>query len=358
MNSGLSTKSDAVPGVPIAHGGAIGAAAARFGGKIEDWLDLSTGINPCPPALPIIDERAWHRLPDRSLSDAAVEAARSYYGSGPIDPLPVPGTQAAIQLLPRLVAPGRRVGIVWPTYGEYERVFRAAGFAVDRLASPDLADGSHGLVVVVNPNNPTGTLSAANDLEALAMRLAPTGGLLVVDEAFADGGGSGAGAESLVPHVSRHSNLIVFRSFGKFFGMAGIRLGFVVTDPARSARMAEWLGPWAVSGPALQISAALMSGDTGAIARRIRERRKGLADVLASSGLVEHGGTSLFALVALAGEERGGEGPAVHLRDHLCRHQILTRAFDYAPDWLRIGLAPDADGDERLRAALSSRPGG
>lgn len=327
---------------PIAHGGAIATAAVRYGGDPAEWLDLSTGINPCPPNLPLIDPNAWHRLPDRSLVQSASEVARDFYRSGAILPLAVPGTQAAIQLLPRLVAPGKRVAVVWPTYGEYERALTAAGLDVDRLDGPEDASERHGLVVVVNPNNPTGRSYSIGTLEGLADKLRTSGGLLVVDEAFADVDN----AVSLVPAVEHHDNLVVFRSFGKFFGLAGIRLGFVVTASGRASAMAEWLGPWAVSGPALSVAASLMSGDTRIIGERITERHAASRAVLDGARLTVIGGASLFSLV---------EHPqAGALYENLCTRHILTRPFDYAPTWLRFGLAPDAAGDERLADALAT----
>ncbi len=171
---------------PIVHGGGITAAAATFGGRPEDWLDLSTGINPCPVALPDIPARAWHRLPDRHLIDEARRAARDHYRSGEILPLPVPGTQSVIQLLPRLVEADRlvggtdnsvavtdnrvavtdnrvavtdnRVAVVSPTYGEYARAFASAGFAVDAVDDIAAIGAGHRLAVVVNPNNPDGLI--------------------------------------------------------------------------------------------------------------------------------------------------------------------------------------------------------
>ncbi|CAN7479960.1 threonine-phosphate decarboxylase CobD [Rhizobium sp. LjRoot30] len=324
----------------IVHGGGITAAAAAYGGRPEDWLDLSTGINPCPPDLPDIDARAWHRLPDRHLVDTAREAARDYYRTGAILPLPVPGTQSVIQLLPRLVPAGSRVAILSPTYGEYARAFTMAGLTVDAIAELDAVSPEHRLVVVVNPNNPTGQLHDVEALERLRQRLEASGGLLVVDEAFGDGAGASIAADGQV-----RPNLIVFRSFGKFFGMAGVRLGFVVASAEHLASFEQWLGPWAVSGPALSVAAALMRSDVAAIGDGIAARKAGLVSVLGSVGLAIAGGTSLFALV--------DDPRAAALQDHLCRHHILVRKFDYAPTWLRFGLAPDAEADERLRAALA-----
>ncbi|NLS04949.1 threonine-phosphate decarboxylase [Rhizobium sp. P32RR-XVIII] len=330
---------------PIAHGGGITAAAAAFGGRPEDWLDLSTGINPCPVALPAIPAASWHRLPDKYLVQSAALAARDYYRSGALLPLPVPGTQSVIQLLPRLVEPGRRVAIVSPTYGEYQKAFQSAGFIVDMVDGIAAIDGRHALAVVVNPNNPDGRSHGADELAALHDRLKGQGGYLVVDEAFGDMESDG----SLAPLASQLSNLVIFRSFGKFFGLAGLRLGFVIAAGGIRERFEDWLGPWAVSGPALSLAASLLRADTGSILRRITERHDALQDVLKRSGLKIVGGTALFALVE--------DGRAGDIHTHLCRHHILVRKFDYAPDWLRFGLSPDPVADQRLAAGLESFDG-
>ncbi|PPJ46515.1 threonine-phosphate decarboxylase [Rhizobium sp. KAs_5_22] len=326
----------------IVHGGGIGAAAALYGGQPDDWLDLSTGLNPCPPRLPGIPDRVWHRLPDQDLLNETRSAARAFYGSGDILPLPVPGTQSVIQLLPRLADREKPAAVLSPTYGEYGRVLSANGFAVDAVATLDDVDPSSGLVVVVNPNNPTGGLHAPADLLSLADRLAGQGGFLVVDEAFGDC----APETSIAGAVATRPNLIVFRSFGKFFGLAGLRLGFVIAADGILERFADWLGPWAVSGPALSVAADLLSADPQPLRRIIAERRAGLSRVLGHAGLKVEGGTSLFALVT--------DPCAADLHAHLCRAHILTRKFDYAPTWLRFGLAPDTASDERLAAALAT----
>ncbi|WP_275783219.1 threonine-phosphate decarboxylase CobD [Pararhizobium gei] len=330
---------------PIIHGGGITEAASLYGGDPKDWLDLSTGINPNPVALPPIPPEAWHRLPDAYLADAARTAAAHYYGSGGIRPLPVPGTQSVIQLLPRLVVPGRRVAIFTPTYGEYARVFDAGGFVIDPVETigveaigQGLAD--HGMVVLVNPNNPTGRAFSVQDISGMARGLAQTGGLLLVDEAFGDM----QPERSAASLVHDHPNLIVFRSFGKFFGLAGLRLGFVIAAAPVLSPFEEWLGPWPVSGPALSIAASLLTGNRHAVHALIRERKTALDGVLTEAGLLPVGGTALFSLVVHDHADR--------LHAHLCRAKILTRKFDYAPFWLRVGLAPDAAGDTRLREAL------
>ncbi|MGO7205630.1 threonine-phosphate decarboxylase, partial [Rhizobium ruizarguesonis] len=307
---------------PIAHGGGITAAAAVFGGRPEDWLDISTGIKTCPVALPDIPAMAWHRLPDRHLFDEARRAARDHYGSGKILPLPVPGTQSVIQLLPRLGEAGRvvgvtaervdvtdngvaatddriavtdnRVAVVTPTYGEYARAFTSAGFTVDAVDNVAAIGIEHRLAVVVNPNNPDGLAWPAETLIALHDRMKAAGGLLVVDEAFGDTDP----ALSLASRAPQLSNIIIFRSFGKFFGLAGLRLGFAIARGDILARFEDWLGPWAVSGPALSIAGSLLRSDVSAIRSRINERCTGLHAVLKAAGLRMAGGTALFTLVA------------------------------------------------------------
>ncbi|PDT03463.1 threonine-phosphate decarboxylase [Rhizobium chutanense] len=346
---------------PIAHGGGITAVAATFGGRPEDWLDLSTGINPCPVSLPDIPARAWQRLPDRHLVDEARIAARDHYGSGEILPLPVPGTQSVIQLLPRLLRQDKqiavtddrvavtdnkvavtddRVAVVSPTYGEYARAFTSAGFAVDAVNDVAEIGAGHRLAVVVNPNNPDGRAWRVETLVALHDRMKAANGFLVVDEAFGD-------TEpwlSLASRAQQLSNLIIFRSFGKFFGLAGLRLGFTIARSDILARFEDWLGPWAVSGPALSIAASLLRSDVSPIHSRIEERSIGLDAALEGAGLRIAGGTALFTLVA--------DTRASDIYTHLCRHHILVRKFDYAPDWLRFGLTPDPAADRRLGEAL------
>jgi cobalamin biosynthetic protein CobC len=325
---------------PVQHGGGLAKAIALYGGSTDGWLDLSTGINPCPPPLPAIAPAAWHRLPDADLLARAEHAASRFYRTGKHRPRAVPGTQAVIQQVPGLAAAGRPVAILGPTYGEYQRVLELAGFAVDLVSSLAEIRPEHGLAIVVNPNNPTGRALPRPALLAMAGEMAATGGHLLVDEAFADG----MPEESVAADAFTEKGLVVFRSFGKFFGYAGLRLGFVMAPPPVLDPISGALGPWAVSGPALAVAESLLSADTAAIRERIRERKSGLTHALREAGLKEIGGTDLFSLV---------EHPdAAALHQALCRQHVLTRAFDYAPAWLRIGLAPDEAADARLMHAL------
>ncbi len=254
----------------------------------------------------------------------------------------MPGTQALIQVLPKLVPANRPVAILSPTYGEYSHCFRRAGFAVDLIG--DLAElcADHGALIVVNPNNPTGRLFNREDLVALAERMRAQNGHLHVDEAFGDG----RPELSVAAHASVTGGITVSRSFGKFFGLAGLRLGFVFAVPATLDAIIAELGPWPVSGPALFIADTLLHRDMSAFAARIETRAGALEAVLSGAGLEIVGGTDLFKLVR---NSRAGA-----LFEHLARSHILVRKFDYAGDWLRIGLTPDEEGDRRLADALAA----
>ncbi|WP_337266683.1 threonine-phosphate decarboxylase CobD [Oryzifoliimicrobium ureilyticus] len=326
----------------IIHGGGIAAAAGLYGGEPADWLDLSTGLNPNPPKLPEIPPSVWHRLPDDDLVMKAREAARDYYRSGPILPLPAPGTQSLIQLLPSLMSDvNRPVAIVSPTYGEYARVFRHAGLHVHSASTLEDVTDDCALAVVVNPNNPDGRGDGTESLVRLYNRLSATNGVLVVDEAFADTDPD----ISLAALAADMPRLLIFRSIGKFFGLAGARIGFAIASAECLLRLERGLGPWAVSGPALYLAEKLLSQDPIPLRNQIEGRKSAQLKVLERARLSVIGGTSLFSLVL---DERAEE-----IHRHLCRHQILVRKFDYEPNWLRFGLAPDEAGDERLFRALT-----
>ena len=313
------------------HGGDIDTAQARFGGT--DWIDLSTGINRAPYPLQPLPPEVWTALPTQAATARLLTAAGAAYRSqAPI--LAVAGAQAAIQLIPKLSTPAR-ARILTPTYNEHGAALRSAGWKVDEVTTLAALEGAD-LAVVVNPNNPDGRSHAPEDLLRLATRV----GRLVVDESFAD-----ARPDLSLASKAGQERLIVLRSFGKFFGLAGLRLGFAIADGAILEKFKEWLGPWAVSGPALSIAASLLSSDQTSIFHRIRERRRALGVVLASSGLKVAGGTDLFALVA--------DHRASDIYTHLAMHHILVRKFDYAGDWLRFGLAPDEEADQRLARALA-----
>src|SRR3954454_11312629 len=148
----------------LEHGGNLDLALQRFGGRLDDWIDLSTGINRQPYPLPTLEPRHWGALPSRADIESLHDAARTAYGTrAPI--VALAGAQAAIQLLPRLSSPGR-ARIVAPSYNEYAAVLRAAGWDVAEVADLAALAGAD-LAIVVNPNNPDGRRHDPSELPAL-----------------------------------------------------------------------------------------------------------------------------------------------------------------------------------------------
>jgi cobalamin biosynthesis protein CobC len=322
------------------HGGNINAARPRFPEAPEPWIDLSTGINPFAWPVGAISAEAWTRLPDPTALEATAPAA---YGAGPrTEVVAAPGTQALLQWLPRVV-PARRVGVLGFTYGEHETCWRAAGADVTTVDTTEELAGFD-IGVVVNPNNPDGRIVPPEILAGIADRLARRGGSLIVDEAFMDLLGS---SHSLAPRLPREG-AIVLRSFGKTYGLAGVRLGFALTSPGVAASLRAALGPWAVSGPAIEIG-LLALADTGWLAdsvARLGHASDRLDGLLRSAGFAIAGGTRLFRLA--------GHPAAASWFERLARAGILTRPFLARPEWLRFGL-PGAPAEwERLEAALRS----
>jgi cobalamin biosynthesis protein CobC len=328
---------------PLLHGGDLGAARRLFPGAPEPFIDLSTGINPNPYPLPRFSADLFARLPEPAAATAvAATAARAYGARSADDVVPAPGIQILLPLVAGLVRPCR-AAIVAPTYTEHARAVVFAGHEVEAVRGID-ACGDAGLVIVGNPNNPDGRLYARTALLGLAKGLRGRGGLLVVDEAFMDVGPPDA---SLAADVSC-GNVVVLRSFGKFFGLAGIRLGFALAAPAMAARLGAALGPWAVSGPALAVGAKALADATwrDRTRRRLEQRAKRLDAILAGLGLDIVGGTSLFRLA------RTPEAGA--LFHHLGRAGILVRAFPDNPSWLRFGLPANKREWQRLDRAVAS----
>ncbi len=323
------------------HGGDLALASLQYGAPRDGWLDLSTGINPSPYPLPALPGAVWSRLPQSDASARALAAARRYYRvPEAAEILPLPGTQAAIQWLPRLIARSD-VTVLGPTYAEHALAWSAAGHAVREVEDwDDTAEAP--VVVLSNPNNPDGRRLAPETILARARGdQQPT--LIVVDEAFADVDP----AASIVPDCGA-PELAVLRSFGKFFGLGGLRLGFLIGAPALIGAVRDVLGPWAVSGPALTIADVALQDEAWIEATReaLRQGRQQMDDLFAEAGVAVIGGTDLFRLVE---DERA---PALHA--HLAAAGILTRIFDYAPHWIRFGLPGRVADFDRLRAALKS----
>jgi cobalamin biosynthetic protein CobC len=326
-------------GEEIWHGGDLAEARRLFPEAPQPWIDLSTGINPVPYPLPVIPPDVFRRLPASSELAKLERVAAEAYGARPDEIVAAPGTQALIELLPRL-RPLSHVAVIGPTYAEHAHGWRKAGSVVTLLASPAAGQGAD-VLVLVNPNNPDGRRWTRADLMPIASRLAARGGWLVVDEAFADL----EEIESLAR--DRPDGVVVLRSFGKTYGLAGIRLGFVIAAPDLAGRIRAGLGRWAVNGPALVIGQAAFRD----WAWREQAARDRLGDAERLDALfrpaVERilGGTRLFRCYETS--------QAAALFARLGRHGIWVRRFHDAPDRLRFGLPGSEAEWARLAAALA-----
>jgi cobalamin biosynthesis protein CobC len=325
----------------LLHGGNLVAARQLFPGAPEPFIDLSTGVNPHSYPVPSLSPDLLTRLPEPAALDRlAAIAARAYGAPSRACVVPAPGTQILLAPVAALVSPGR-AAVLGPTYGEFARAAAMAGHHVtevediEQLRNADLA-------VVANPNNPDGRIFKRDELRALAEARGRRG-LLLIDEAFMDVGPVGA---SLGGEVARR-NIVVLRSFGKFFGLAGLRLGFALARPELAERLAASLGPWAVSGPAVAIGQKALTDIewVKAMRKRLEGEACRLDAALAGARIEIAGGTSLFRLVRTSAAEG--------LFHHLGHAGILVRRFPEQAPWLRIGLPGSEGAWERLLAALT-----
>ncbi|MEO9780731.1 MAG: threonine-phosphate decarboxylase [Sedimentitalea sp.] len=306
------------------HGGRIDAAVQHYGGNRDAWIDLSTGINPEPYPLPDFGAQVWAALPDEAARHALVDAARTFW-SVPDEAaiLAAPGASALIARIPAL-APAARVQITTPTYNEHAAAFVANGWTVQ-------VDGPAEARVLVNPNNPDGRMWQSNDANAE---------LTVIDESFCDV----TPASSLVGLTTR-PGCILLKSFGKFWGLAGLRLGFAIAAPETINRLSDMLGPWPVSGPALCTGAKALRDVDWAVQTRARLRTDAnrLDQIMTARGAEIAGGTDLFRLYTV--------DDAAAWQDKLAKRHIWSRTFPYSKTFLRLGL-PLADGWQRLQDAV------
>jgi len=318
------------------HGGNVSEAAAEFGIPVEDWLDLSTGINPTSYPFADLASEVYRKLPTPGDIEDLLNAARSYYrvpaGAGIIA---ASGTQAILQTLPGQT-PQSKVTVLSPTYNEHPHCWREAGHDVAQVDNfEDLAAGD--IAVLVNPNNPDGRQTPPEDIRQLAALT----GRVIVDEAFCDP----SPELSVVPQCGT-GNILVLRSVGKFFGLAGLRLGFAVGPLEILDELQKRLGPWAVAGPAIEIGRQALSDEAWIEKMRaqINRQQQRLDSALAGAGLTVIGGTNLFRLI--------DDPDAQDIFRRLGENGILTRRFDDRPTWLRLGLPGSEAAIQRLQTAL------
>jgi cobalamin biosynthetic protein CobC len=331
----------------IHHGGNLGKARLLFPQAPEPWIDLSTGINPHSYPHSPIPATAFSRLPEPGLLETLKHIAAGTYSAPSANHIvAAPGTQSLLPLLSDLVGKtGRKTAAVLsPTYAEHARAARMNGFEVNETNDIEILK-TVDLAIIVNPNNPTGRIVSRENLFEIAKSLRERGGVLVVDEAFGD---AIIDHESLCGSVDE-GNIVVLRSFGKFYGMAGLRLGFAVSSINIIKALELRLGPWAVSGPALHVaSEALANHDWQTqMLSQLKDDAARLDGLLHKAGLTVVGGTNLFRLVR--------HPSAQEVFQRLGENGILVRAFEERPDDLRLGLPECEDEWKRLDAALTGQ---
>lgn len=312
------------------HGGGVDAAVAQFGGVRAGWIDLSTGINPVPYPLGDLPDALWNALPDEGAFQHLEQAARRYWNIPEAAAvLAAPGASALIARMPGVLARIQNQGSVHipgPTYNEHARAFAGQGWLVEISKA-----GSAEARVIVHPNNPDGKLWQTSDCARLT----------VIDESFCD-----IAPEASMIALATRPGTVILKSFGKFWGLAGLRLGFAIGDPGLIATLAQSIGPWAVSGPALCIGARALSDPDWTKTTRARLHNDA-ARLDALMGLPLVGGTSLFRLYD------AGDGGALPLQTRLAQAHIWTRAFPYSTRWLRLGLPGTPDAWARLETAMA-----
>lgn len=319
---------DAIP-----HGGRLAKAQADHPSAPRPWLDLSTGVNPHGWRKGRASTSALARLPDPEDTAELEAVAASAFGVDAACVVAIAGAEAGLRRLPEMID-ARNVAIASPTYGSHADAWRLAGRAVRETARNRLFEDDADLFVVVNPNNPDGAISPGSELVKAA-----AGRWLIIDESFVE----------LAPDMSAAhlvgSRTLVLRSFGKFFGLPGVRLGFILCDAALAARFRRRNGDWPVGVDALSMGRAAYadtawSERTRSLLDKAAER---LDRMLTDTGFDIVGGASLFRLARCEDAARRAEA--------LARQGVLVRTFAHDQTLIRFGL-PERKHWRRLRAAL------
>ena len=310
------------------HGGGLDAAIAQFGGSRAQWLDLSTGINPIPYPIPEIPAQYWQCLPDEGAQNTLLNAARKFWNvPNSADIIATSGVSQLIAMIPSLCETGA-VEIIGPTYNEHAAAFRAANWNVGETGD---------VRVVVHPNNPDGRLHniTTNDTDKTK--------LTIIDESFCD-----VMAEKTLISLAKQPNVIILKGLGKFWGLAGMRLGFAIASPDLIQKITDRIGPWAISGPAQFIGAAALSDHTWAENTRahLANDKLRLDALMSEYGYTSLGGTTLFRLY--------DTHDAIALQTKLAEKFIWSRSFPYSNSWLRLGLPGTCAEWDQLKQALES----
>ncbi|MEM7293605.1 MAG: threonine-phosphate decarboxylase CobD [Pseudomonadota bacterium] len=324
----------------LLHGGAIDLMKARFPDAPSPWIDLSTGINPWPYEFSVEPQETMNHLPTVAQFESCAAAMASAIGANADSLVLAPGSELLIRLLPTVLSV-QRVCVTAQSYGDHISAWRSADVAVNEVLDP-LAEIDHcDAVVVCNPNNPDGRCWSASELNHARERLAEMGGWLIVDEAYMD-----LHPEQSILTQTSTDGLIVLRSFGKFYGLAGVRLGALFAPRRILKKMSERLGVWPVPGPTLAIGTEAYDNFDWQIEtrRQLSSARAKLDEVLTRHGLEVVGGTDLFRFVSTPSAETWWNG--------LAEQGIYTRRFNWCSRRLRIGLPASQDALTRLDGAL------
>lgn len=321
------------------HGGNSDEAAQRYGLSRDQMCDLSTAISPIAYQMALPDSNAYQALPMAEDMAQLYAAARQYYK--------VPetaaicggaGSQSLLSALPHLMAP-RQVWCPEPTYNEHRYRWEKAGHKVSGAAKcPKEAR----VIILVQPNNPTGRVWQHYEIAAYLSQMRACEGLLIIDEAFAD----------VMPEISACAHtgeapLVILRSLGKFFGLAGLRVGFAIGAEGLIDRLADEIGPWPVSQPAMVVAKSALT-DTRwqkAHLERLRAKAADMVAILAEAGFTITGHTPLFVTLS------DHRIPAFH--DYLARHGFWTRIYRSDPTMMRVGLLPDGPKQTEFETVLS-----
>ncbi len=325
----------------LEHGGHLLDAAEKYNRPKELWIDLSTGINPNGWPIPEIPVECWQRLPE--TADNLTAAAKQYYQADSI--LPVAGSQAAIQVLP-LLRPHSKVGVFSPAYAEHAYSWKKANHEIIVLTTEtiDAQIQQLDVLIVINPNNPTCERFSKEQLLAWHKILQQHNGWLIIDEAFID-----TTAEYSLSSYPATTGLIILRSIGKFFGLAGIRCGFVIASENILTALDEYMGPWTISHPSRYIATAAISDSVWqqSICQQLKVQTKRLNSLLTQYGLNPDGYTDLFQWIK--------HPQAQQIHQSLAKQGVLTRLF-LQPSSLRLGLAKDEQQWLDLEQALKKLP--
>ncbi|UYH50737.1 aminotransferase class I/II-fold pyridoxal phosphate-dependent enzyme [Candidatus Kirkpatrickella diaphorinae] len=324
-----------------AHGGSVLAFQRAFPEAPLPWYDLSTGVNPFHYPTGDLPEDALRALPEAETLARLRQAAAKAYECDASLIVAAPGTQAIIGLLPYLLRPPR-VYVETPTYTGHEESWRGAGIACTARADLMTSTIDPGCTsILCRPNNPDGRRSTLRELQEYAALIAQSRGTLIIDASFADFETTSYAALLENPAV------IMLRSFGKTYGLAGLRLGFAMGRHPMMTRLATAFGPWPVHGLALHtgINALEDAAWRLKMADKLTVHAEKLRAMMAHAGFSFVGGTPLFSLFS---HPRAG-----HFWRSFAAKGVATRRFHDKPEWLRLGTPGNAAMFDRLETAIN-----